>query len=163
MKKILCMLFALILALTTAVPAFASPDYSDADSEGVHYGIHQLNPKDFVAAPSIAPFGTRAGTLNFTFSGGKRNSVYTDFVEYYFSAGSSAVLYVANCGWEPAESPLEIGIYNWSTAENWYYIRRDGSYSGYLNFPSLSAGRYSAYVRSLGTDIEYGAIRYSLS
>lgn len=166
MKKLSCMLLALILILTTAVPAFAYTNSSDADGDGevMHYGIHQINPEDFIEASPIATVSARSGTLSFSFAGANKDEVYTDFVEFYFSSGSTATLHVTACTWMPENYPLEIGIYNWSTAENWYYTKYNGNYNGYLFFSGLTSGQYSVYVRNKGTStIQSGYISYSLS
>lgn len=150
--------------ITTAVPAFACSSSPKANDDVLHYGINELNPEDFIAAPPIVTSHAQSGYISFLFDGCRQEEVYSDFVEFYFSAGSSATLDVNVCTWKPEGNPIEIGVYNWSTGQNWYYIKRDGKFSGYLFFNNLPSGRYSAYVRNKGSNtLQSGYISYSLS
>lgn len=161
MKRTLCIIMSLVFVLTAAMPVCA---YSSAPAvdDTVHYGINQLNPDDFI------PFtvnSTERAVLPYDFSGALSGSVYSDFVSHTINAGASALLYVETCTWSPERFNLEVGIYNWSTAENWYVTRSNGQITNQnIRFRNLTAGNYSMYIRNLGSGtISVGYIRYTLT
>nr|CRY94508.1 hypothetical protein [uncultured prokaryote] len=130
----------------------------------VYYGINELNPEDFVRVTPAEVQKARASYTRFEFPGAVANSVYSDFVENVITAGSSATLAVDTCVWAPESNNLEIGIYNWTTAENWYVIKTGGRVSNYSKtFSNLTAGTYSVYVRNRGTNaLTTGYLLYNL-
>ena len=135
-----------------------------ADEDIVYYGINELNPEEFIRVDSATVEKARASYTRFEFPGAVSNSVYSDFVENVITAGSSATLTVNTCVWAPESNNLEIGIYNWTTGENWYVVRSGGQVSNYSRtFSSLTAGTYSVYVRNRGTSsLTTGYLLYNL-
>ena len=136
-----------------------------AEEDVVYYGINELNPEEFIRVTPNTLDVARAGYLSYDFAGAVSNSVYSDFIEHTVAEGSSVTLTVDICVWEPISNDLEIGIYNWTTGENWRVIRSGGQVVDYAKtFTGLSAGKYSAYVRNLGpTTLSTGYILYDLS
>lgn len=144
------------------------PDDDDvvtADEDIIYYGINELNPEDFVRVTPNTVDMARASYLSYDFAGAVSGSVYSDFIEHVITAGSSATLTVDVCVWAPESNNLEIGIYNWTTGENWYVVRTGGQVVDYSKtFSNLTAGRYSVYVRNKGTTaLTTGYILYDLS
>ena len=153
------------------------PDQSVATAsdieDTVHYGINQLNPDDFLpltptpvnVASDETARNTRASYVRLEFPGAVAGSVYSDFVEHVISGGSSATLNVNICVWAPESNTLEIGIYNWTTAENWYVLKTGGSLSNYAHtFRNLTAGTYSVYIRNHGPNsLTTGYLLYILT
>lgn len=135
-----------------------------ADEDIVYYGVNELNPEDFIRVDPATVEKARASYNRFEFPGAVSNSVYSDFVNNVITAGSSATLTVNICVWAPEYNNLEIGIYNWTTAENWCVVRSGGQVSNYSRtFSGLTAGTYSVYVRNLGThSLTTGYILYNL-
>ena len=136
-----------------------------AEEDVVYYGINELNPEEFIRVTPNTVDVARASYLSYDFAGAVSNSVYSDFIEHTVAEGSSVTLTVDICVWEPISNDLEIGIYNWTTGENWRVIRSGGQVVDYAKtFTGLSAGKYSAYVRNLGsTTLTTGYILYDLS
>lgn len=60
---------------------------------------------------------------------------------------------------------MEIGIYNWTTAENWYVVKSGGqAMNDFITFTNLTAGSYSVYIRNRGTSsLTTGYLLYHLS
>lgn len=145
-----------------------------ADEEyTVYYGINQFSPEDI---PPLTPVpvnnlcsedGTvsRASYIRLEFPGALAGSIYSDFNENVVGAGDSATLDVQTCVWAPESNTLEIGIYNWTTAENWYVLRSGGSINNKLfTFTNLSAGPCSVYIRNHGPNaLTTGYLLYNLT
>lgn len=192
MKKLLSLTLSFILIISMCIPAFAedaahhesprvvgtiSDSYvdvpaaqSDAAKESgedvVYYGINQIKPEDFLRlTPTTvrSTRGARASYVRLEFPGALAGSVYSDFIEHVIPAGSSVNLSISACVWSPEFYDLEIGIYNWTTAENWYVVRSGGSVYNYSHlFTGLSAGEYSVYIRNRGmSSLTTGYLLYS--
>ena len=136
-----------------------------AEEDIVYYGVNELKPEDFIRVTPNSVNVARASYLSYDFAGAVSNSVYSDFVEHTVAAGSSVTLTVDICVWSPESNNLEIGIYNWTTGENWRVVRSGGQVVDYVKtFTDLSAGKYSAYIRNLGsTTLTTGYMLYDLS
>ena len=136
----------------------------EEDEDTVYYGINELNPEDFIYIAPATVQRARASYTRLEFPGAVYNSVYSDFVENVITAGASATLDVNTCVWAPESNDLEIGIYNWTTAENWYVVRSGGQvYNYFINFTNLTAGSYSVYIRNRGTSsLTTGYLLYNL-
>lgn len=136
------------------VPAVQSGGVEAFGEDVVYYGINQIKPEDFLRlTPTTVPSSESrsANYVRLEFPGALAGSVYSDFIEHVITAGSSANLYVNVCVWSPEHYSLEIGIYNWTTAENWFVVRSGGSVTNYSKlFTNLSAGEYSVYIRNRG-------------
>lgn len=162
MKKLFSFALALVLMFSMCIPAFAAE--ASIDENTVYYGINELKPEDFIRVAPATVEKARASYIRFEFPGAVSNGVYSDFVENVITAGSSATLTVDTCVWAPESNNLEIGIYNWTTAENWYVVRSGGKVSNYSKiFSGLTAGTYSVYVRNRGTtSLTTGYLLYNL-
>ena len=135
------------------------------EEDTVYYGINELKPEDFIRVESAAVERARASYTRFEFPGAVSGSVYSDFNENVITAGATASLYVNTCVWSPESNDLEIGIYNWTTGENWYVVRAGGQVNNYRKiFYNLSAGTYSVYIRNRGTNaLTTGYLLYNLA
>lgn len=187
-RRMICAAFACILAVgTLAIPASAIETASSmsipaitksladssfslmtgetvADDNVVYYGINELNPDDFIYIAPATVQRARTSYIRFEFPGAVYNSVYSDFIENVITAGSSAILNVNTCVWAPESNNLEIGIYNWTTAENWYVVKSGGQVmNDFITFTNLTAGSYSVYIRNRGTSsLTTGYLLYHL-
>lgn len=162
MKKLFSFMLAFVLMFSMCIPAFAVE--ASTDENTVYYGIKELNPEDFIRVAPATVEKARASYTRFEFPGAVSDNVYSDFVEYVITAESSAALTVDTCVWAPESNNLEIGIYNWTTAENWYVVRSGGQVSDYSKtFSGLTAGTYCVYVRNCGTtSLTTGYLLYHL-
>lgn len=190
MKKLLSLTLSFILIISMCIPAFAedaayhesprvagtiSDSYVDvpaaqsdaaeeSDEDVVYYGMNQIKPEDFLRlTPATVNRVGEADSVRLEFSDALAGSVYSDFMEHAVSAGSSVNLSISACVWSPEFYDLEIGIYNWTTAENWYVVRSGGSVYNYSHlFTGLSAGEYSVYIRNRGmSSLTTGYLLYS--
>ncbi len=148
------------------VPAVQSDAAEESSEDVVYYGINQINPEDILRlTPTTvrSAEGTRASYVRLEFPGALAGSVYSDFIEHVITAGSSANLSISVCVWSPEYYDLEIGIYNWTTAQNWYVVRSGGSVYNYSHlFTNLPAGEYSVYIRNRGmSSLTTGYLLYS--
>ena len=134
------------------------------EEDTVYYGINELNPEDFIRVESTPVPQALTSYNRFEFPGAVSGSVYSDFVEHNVEAGDFLPLHIDTCVWAPESNNLEIGIYNWTTAENRYVLRAGGKVLNYsIVFPNLSAGIYSLYIRNRGTNaLTTGYILYNL-
>lgn len=147
--------------------------YNDAsmviDGEDVvYYGKNEIRPEDIIYARPVTVYSANAtgrSSTRFEFDGTQQNSIASDFVENIIRSGESANLKVNTCVWAPESNSLEIGIYNWTTAENWYVIQSGGSViNRSFTFSRLTAGTYSVYIRNLGAyTLTTGYIAYNLT
>lgn len=136
-----------------------------AEEDTVYYGINQLNPEDFIRV-SPATVGTaRSSYIRLEFGGTMYDNLCSDFIENVIKAGATASLKVDTCVWAPETNDLEIGIYNWSTAENWYVVKSGGKVSNYSKkFTNLTAGTYSVYILNRGKNtLTTGYMLYTLT
>lgn len=183
MKQLVAFVLAFLLMFTMCVPSFAAeyevrtsnlsinadglkatsgggPD-TLLDTAEIHYGINELDPTSFVRVESNEVKTGRSADLSFDFAGCSPNAIYSDMVEYIIADNSSATLQVKSCIWAPEYFKIEIGIYNWTTAENRYVECTGGSVNGNITFNNLTAGNYSVYIRNCGTyTLTSGYIRY---
>lgn len=146
---------------------------ASSEEDIVYYGINQFNAEDFLPLTSAllrnvnGADGTAssASYIRLEFPGALPNNVYSDFVEYVITAGSSATLKINVAVWAPESYNLEIGIYNWTTAENWYVTKSGGSVSNFTKeFTNLTAGNYSVYIRNCGaSSLTTGYMQYNLT
>lgn len=133
----------------------------------VYYGKNEIRPEDIIYAKPVTVYSADAtgrSSTRFEFAGTQQNEIASDFVDNIIGSGESANLIVNTCVWAPESNSLEIGIYNWTTAENWYVIRSGGSViDRSFAFSSLTAGTYSVYIRNLGAyTLTTGYIAYNL-
>lgn len=141
--------------------------------ETVYYGINQIKPEEIirldsatVAAEENTSTGSRSVYPRIEFAGALPNNVYSDFADNVITAGSTANLFIKVCVWAPESYNLEIGIYNWTTAENWCVTRSGGYLSEHSlpPFENLTAGTYSVYIRNLGgSSLTTGYMQYRLT
>ena len=166
MRRMICAAFACILAVgTLAIPASAIENVEAvADDNVVHYGINELNPDDFIYIAPATVQRARTSYMRFECPGAVYNSVYSDFIENVITARASAILNVNTCVWAPESNNLEIGIYNWTTAENWYVVKSGGQVmNDFITFTNLTVGSYSVYIRNRGTSsLTTGYLLYHL-
>lgn len=136
-----------------------------ADEDTVYYGINELNPEDFILVSPETMSNARASYIRLEFPNALSGSIYSDFIENIIKDGASATLKVDTCVWAPESYDLEIGIYNWSTAENWYVVKEGGKIIDYSKtFSNLTAGMYSVYVLNRGgSSLTTGYLLYNLS
>lgn len=130
----------------------------------VYSGVNELNPEEFIRlTPTTVDTGRISGT-RLEFPGAEPNSVYSDFYEKVITQGSSATLSIEQCVWAPEYYQLEVGIYNWEDATNYYVLLSGGGVSGTrYSFTGLSAGRYSVYIRNRGAGpLSTGYLLYNL-
>lgn len=159
MKKFVSLLLVSVIISLMSVPVYA------AETNAVEYDINEIKPEDIVRVGTGAVPQNRNGGIPFDFAGAIPNSVYSNFVEVYYSAGSTAALEINVCTWSPGYNNLEVGIYNWTTAENWYTTWPDGKFvDEWIYFYDLSAGRYSVYIRNVGSSsLQTGYLLYNLT
>lgn len=199
MKKILCVLLLLVLAISITIPVSAAivsekedPVHygineikseeiqrgvsrvvnipEDADDDVVHYGINEIQPEDIIKlTPTPVDVETKQGLresyVALNFANTKPNAICSDMIEHIVQEGDSLTLKIKACTWSPEQHSLEIGIYNWSTAENWYVTKTGGAVTDWSNtFRNLTAGNYSVYIRNCGSGtLISGYMQYNLS
>lgn len=169
MKKFVSLLLVFVMISLMSIPVYAAEtnavEVAGGEKGAVYYGINEIKPEDIVRIGTGAVPQNRNGGIPFDFAGAIPNSVYSNFVEVYYSAGSTAVLEIDVCTWSPEYNNLEVGIYNWTTAENWYTTWPDGQIENeWIYFYNLSAGRYSVYIRNVGSSsLQTGYLLYKLT
>lgn len=154
---------------TESAPALHNDASIAIDGEDVvYYGKNEIQPEDIIYAKPVTVYSANATgriSTRFEFDGTRQNEIASDFVDNIIRSGESANLMVNTCVWAPESNSLEIGIYNWTTAENWYVIQSGGSViDRSFTFSSLTAGTYSVYIRNLGAyTLTTGYIAYNLT
>lgn len=135
-------------------------ELSGETEETVQYGIDQLAPEDFLCLPTA----TVEKNSRLEFSNALPGDPCSDFLKIEIKDGE-ATLKIDTCVWAPETNDLEIGIYNWSTAENWYVLKSGGKVSNYSkNFVNLTAGTYSVYILNRGKNtLTTGYMLYTLT
>ncbi len=161
-----------VVSSTVSVPD-EDPAAEAAEEDIVHYGINQYKPEDFIRLTpntvteerSVNGIISQAAYTELQFPDTTYNSICSDFNNYLVEDGDSVTMYIDIAVWSPGYNDLEIGIYNWTTAENWYVTKSGGHFTEYTkSFQDLTAGNYSIYIRNLGSHtLTTGYLLYSLT